>query len=317
MDLGLRFDLLVAAGDALNKAGSTADAKEAFLTACELARAARSAEGFARAALGYGGRTGWQRAAGDTLLVPLLEEALTALGTDDSVLRAKLLARLAGALRDQPSLEPRASLAGEAVDIARRLGDKDTLAYTLASLFAATWGPEVQELGAIADELSRLAEETGSIDAVLDALTWKSIVAWLTLADAEAESTDDAYDALAGQIGEAAPQWQGAMQNALWALFRGEFARAEKLEQDALRTGQARSSDADCSYRLAMFIMRRAQGRLAEIEELMRDAVARYPGYRSFACFIPVIHCALGRDDEARGVRRARGTGLRQAATRR
>ena len=167
----LRFDLLVAAGHALNKAGSTADAKEAFLTACELARAARSAEGFARAALGYGGRTGWQRAAGDTLLVPLLEEALTALGTDDSVLRAKLLARLAGALRDQPSLEPRASLAGEAVDIARRLGDKDTLAYTLASLFAATWGPEVQELGAIADELSRLAEETGSIDAVLDALT--------------------------------------------------------------------------------------------------------------------------------------------------
>ena len=34
-----------------------------------------------------------------------------------------------------------------------------------------------------------------------------------------------AYDALAGELGQAAPQWQGAMQNALWALFRGDFAR--------------------------------------------------------------------------------------------
>jgi DNA-binding SARP family transcriptional activator len=300
VDQAMRFELLVAAGDALNKAGITADAKEAFLTACDLARTGRMPEGFARAALGYGGSTAWQRAAGDELLVPLLEEALIALGTDESLLKARLLARLAGALRDEPSLEPRSSLAREAVEIARRLGDKDTLAYTLSSLFAATWGPEIRELSPIADELGRLAEETGSIDAVLDALTWRSIVAWHTLADADAASTDDAYDALAGQTGEAAPQWQGAMQNALWALFRGEFARAEKLEQDALRTGQARSSDADCSYRFAMFIMRRAQGRLAEIEDLIRDAVARYPGYRSFACFIPVIHCALGRDKEAR-----------------
>ena len=86
----------------------------------------------------------------------------------------------------------------------------------------------------------------------------------------------------------------------LRALFRGEFANAEALEAQALRAGYARSADADCSYRLAMFIMRRAQGRLAEVENLIRDAVDRYPGYRSFRCFIPLLELELGREDETR-----------------
>ena len=46
----------------------------------------------------------------------------------DSGLRAMLLARLAGALRDRPVPERRAALTEEAVQIARRLGDAETLA---------------------------------------------------------------------------------------------------------------------------------------------------------------------------------------------
>ena len=146
VDPAARSDLLLAPGDALAKAGSTADAKEMFLAACDLARTACLPETFARAALGYGGTTGWQRAGDDTRLVPLLEEALAALGENGADARARLLARLAGALRDEPSLEPRSSLSREAVEIARRLGDKETLAYALTSLFMATWGPDVGEL---------------------------------------------------------------------------------------------------------------------------------------------------------------------------
>jgi DNA-binding SARP family transcriptional activator len=299
VDPATRTELLLARGDALAKAGSMAEAREMFLAACDLARTTRLPEAFARAALGYGGGTGWQRAAGDDRLVPLLEEALMVLGEDGPSLRARLLARLAGALRDEPSLEPRSSLSREAVEIARRLGDKETLAYALTSLFMATWGPEVEELVTIADEVARLADEAGSTDAALDALTLKGVVAWLTLAD-EAETADTAYHTLAGQLGQAAPQWQGAMQNALWALFRGEFANAEELEAQALRSGYARSSDADCSYRLAMFMLRRAQGRLGEVETLIRGAVDQYPGYRSFRCFIPVLELELGREHEAR-----------------
>ncbi|HET8821709.1 MAG TPA: BTAD domain-containing putative transcriptional regulator [Thermoleophilaceae bacterium] len=294
-----RAELLIAGGDAFAKAGSMMDAKEMFLAACDVARNTHLPQIFARAALGYGGNSAWQRAAGDSRLVPLLEEASGALGENDSTLRARLLARLAGALRDEPSLEPRSSLSREAVEIARRLGDKETLVFALTSHFMATWGPDVDGLVAIAEEVGRLAEETGSADAALDALTLKGIVAWLTLAD-EAETMDTAYDALARQLAQAAPQWQGAMQNALWALFRGDFANAERLEEQALRAGDARSSDADCSHRLAMFILRRAQGRLAEVEDLIRDAVCRYPGYRSFRCLIVLLECTLGHEQEAR-----------------
>ena len=90
------------------------------------------------------------------------------------------------------------------------------------------------------------------------------------------------------------------MQDVVWALFRGEFEQAERLAERALSSGEARRTDADCSYRLAMFLVRREQGRLAEIEALIRDAVDAYPGYRSFRCFIPLLELELGRDAEAR-----------------
>jgi DNA-binding SARP family transcriptional activator len=295
-----RTELLLALGDALMWAGSIAEAKATFVSAGELARETGLPELLARAALGYGGATGWQRAGDDDRLVPLLEEALRELGDDATALRARLLARLAGALRDQPSLEPRASLSREAVDIARRIGDPGTLVYALAALFMATWGPETEPLEAIAAEVTRLAEDTGATEAVLDALTLQGVVAWLTLADADALAADDAYDALAAETKRPAGKWQGTMQYSIRALFQGDFALAERLAGEALRSGQARTSDAECSYRLSLFMLRREQGRLAEIEELMREAAERFPGYRSFRCFLPLLDCELGREDDAR-----------------
>ena len=96
MDPHDRVELLLPAGDALVKAGSMDEAKLTFLDACDLARTERMAESFARAALGYSGSPGWARAGGDGRVVPLLEEALSALGRERSPLRARLLARLAG-----------------------------------------------------------------------------------------------------------------------------------------------------------------------------------------------------------------------------
>ena len=262
-DPSVRCDLLLAMGDALTNAGSTADAKEAFLAAGDVARTTRLPESMALAALGYGGRSGWQRAADDLRLVPLLEEALAAFGDEAPTLRARLLARLAGALRDEPSLEPRASISREAVEIARGLGDKDLLAYTLVSNALAIWGPDPGELVPIAEEVSRLAQETGTSTTILDALTLHSLIAWLTLAEGDAATLDDRFNEVAEELGQPADQWQAAMQDVVWALFRGDFAAAEQLAAEALMRGDARRADADCSYRLAMFVLRREQGRLA------------------------------------------------------
>jgi DNA-binding SARP family transcriptional activator/tetratricopeptide (TPR) repeat protein len=299
-DPGERLALLMAAGDALARAGSVAASKERFLAAAELARVQRRPEDLARAALGYGGPTVWQRAADDHRLVPLLGEAVTAIGGGNRRLRARLLARLAGALRDQPAMEPRIALSREAVAIARDLGEPELLASALVASFMASWGPDVDRLVPLADEVRAIARRTGDPATVLDALTLDGILEWLMHADLDAAEADRRYEELAVEQGLPADRWQAEMQSALWPLLRGDFAVAERLAERALAAGGARSADADCSYRLELFLLRREQGRLAEIEDLMREAVDAYPGYRAFRCLIPLLELELGRPAQAR-----------------
>ena len=104
----LRCELLLALGDAEARAGNMAEAKKAFLAAAEIARQRGMPEALAQAAVGYGGRIVWARAGHDLRLVALLRDALAGLPPSDSPLRVRLLARLAGALRDEPSPEARA-----------------------------------------------------------------------------------------------------------------------------------------------------------------------------------------------------------------
>jgi DNA-binding SARP family transcriptional activator len=298
-----RCAFLLERGDALAKAGSMQEAKEAFLDAANLARSLRLPEQLARAALGYGGRYPFARAGPDRQLVPLLEEALAGLSNEQSDLRVQLMARLAAALRDQPSLEPRSSLSTEAVQIARRLGDKATLADALMSHFTATWTPEPGRLVAIADEVGRLAEEIRDPERAFQA-SFLNYVASLTLGEPErVASRMEEHRALASILKQPALQWWSLVMRSDWALLRGEFAEGEELAEEALRVGQrAQSWDAGFSYRTALFILRREQGRLAEIDELIRDSINEYTGYRSFRCLVLLVDCDLGRrHDAARG----------------
>jgi DNA-binding SARP family transcriptional activator/tetratricopeptide (TPR) repeat protein len=294
-----RCELLLALGDALAKAGNTPEAKDTFLAAADLARSSRLPEHLARAALGYGGRFQWLRAGNDRRLVPLLEEALAALG-EESALRVRLLARLAGALRDQPSLEPRSSLSRQAVEIARRLGDPDTLGYALVNLAMATWGPEAEELAAIADEVSGLAQQTDDAERAFQAC-WLHHITSLTLGDhGRVAALADEHRALADELKQPSQQWYSAVMRAAWALLRGEFSEGEQLTEEALRLGRrAQTWDADFAYRIALFVLRREQGRLKEIEELIRLSLDEHPGYRSFRALVPVLEWELGREDEA------------------
>jgi tetratricopeptide (TPR) repeat protein len=126
-----RCALLLSLGEVQARAGNTPAAKAVFIDAADIARRAGLPLELARAAVGYGGRTAWVRGAGDSPLIPLLEEGLRAIGEDDIELRARLLARLAGALRDEPSRDRRNRLSREAVELARRSGSATALAYAL------------------------------------------------------------------------------------------------------------------------------------------------------------------------------------------
>ena len=116
----------------------------------------------------------WARAAGDDRLVPLLEEGLAALAEEDVELRARLLARLAGALRDEHSRDRRDRLSREAVELARRAGNPAALAYALDGRLAAISAPDtVAECLALGRELREVAERIGDPERVVNALDHK------------------------------------------------------------------------------------------------------------------------------------------------
>jgi DNA-binding SARP family transcriptional activator len=301
VDSHTRSTVLLSLGDAQAKAGHTPEAKRTFLAAADLARAAALDENLALAALGYGGRFPWLRAGDDHQLVPLLEEALTSLGGEESALRVRLMARLAGALRDQPSLEPRASLAQEAVEIARRLDDPAALGYALTSLFMAMWGPNMEQLVTIADEVTPLADEIGDAERSLDAC-WVRRIAWLTLGDMQrAEQAARDHSARAHALKQPSQQWYDGVMRSSSALFRGDFAEAEAAAEETLRLGRrAQSWDATFSHRMLVFGLRREQGRLAEVQELLERTTAEYRGYWSLRWLTALVECELDQVGEAR-----------------
>ena len=158
-----RCELLLALGDAQARSGEMVIAKETFAAAAAVATRLGSSDRLARAAIGYGGRFVWVRSGKDHKLVPLLEDALAALPAEDSVLRIKLLARLAGALRDRSLPERVTSLSQEAVAMARRLGDPATLAFALDGLYAGIRYPQhTDQWRAMGDELVQTAEAAGA-----------------------------------------------------------------------------------------------------------------------------------------------------------
>ena len=210
--------------------GDIAASKETFVRAADKARAAGLPEHLARAALGYGGRFVWARAWGDERLVPLLEEALAALPDEDGELRARLLARLAGGpYRDTLAPEPRERIAQEAVDMARRLGDPSTLAYTLEGRYDADWGPDALDRRlAIADELLALAAAVGDAERAYAGHDCR-FIAMLEAGDlAGARRSHEAATRLADQLRQPAQLWDSAARRALLALYEGDWPRPSR-----------------------------------------------------------------------------------------
>ena len=143
------------------RGGDEQGAQDAFWQAAEIAEHLGLDEELGHAALGYGGMFHWLRAGDNERLVPLLERALAALDPGDSALRAALLGRIAGALRDEWSMERRSALSSEAVAMARRVGDERTLLDALICHVAAAMGPDsVTEMAELRREIRELVTLT-------------------------------------------------------------------------------------------------------------------------------------------------------------
>lgn len=301
-DEATRCELLLGLGEAQAAAGEVAAGKETFLQAVERARRSGSPKRLARAALGYGGRFAWARAGGDTRLVPLLEEALTGLPDEQSALRARLQTRLAGALRDQASPEPRTSLSREAVELARQVDDPATLAYALIGRRLVIWGPDnTDELLAINDEIVRLADDAGDTETATDARLLR-LEAHLIRGDIQAVYADlEAAARLAEEVRRPSTHWHVAVHRVELALLQGHFAEAQELiAQTRLLGNQAWDEEAAVSCVSQTFALRQGTGGIGELEPDLERLVVQYPARPFLRCLLTVLSAELGREEQAR-----------------
>jgi DNA-binding SARP family transcriptional activator len=299
-DRRLRCELLLALGEAQARAGAPA-AQKTFLRASDIAREVHLPRQLAQAAVGYGGRIVWARAGDDDRLVPLLEAGLAALGEGDVELRARLLARLAGALRDEPSRHRRDVLSSRALELSRAAGNPGAVAYALDGRVAAIIAPgnEAERL-MLATELRDVAESIGDPERVVQAHLYR-VMAQLQLGDVEAAQVDlDAAGRIARQLAIRPQLWQVRGVSAMLALAAGRLREGEELIAEALGLGERAQPDAAFPvYWLQRYTLCDFRGGLQDIEPAISDLVAEYPARPVFRCALAHLHARLDRVPEA------------------
>jgi DNA-binding SARP family transcriptional activator len=299
-----RCELLLALGEAEARGGDLPTAKDTFVRAAEVAKDLDGPELLARAALGYGGRLTWFRAGKDRMLIPLLEDALAALPAGDSGLRVMLLARLAGALRDQSVPERRAALTNEALEIARRLGDPRTLAWAIDGTYSAfSWPRDTDAWLAMAREILQLADEIGDKEQAFFG-HFHALGSLMVRGDVQAAEAELAsMTSLVQELRQPSQLWTISATEAMFDLLAGRHEQAEvAMTRNAELGPGAQGLDATYYYviNLQGWALRREQGRLAEVEASLERYVGEYPDVFIFRCVLASVHSELGREQRAR-----------------
>jgi DNA-binding SARP family transcriptional activator/tetratricopeptide (TPR) repeat protein len=300
-DEGMRCELLISLGEAELRAGESLTAKRAFLKAADIARRLGLPHALGRAATGYGGRIMYARAGDDDHLVPLLEEGVAGLDDQDVELRTRLLARLAGALRDEPGRDRRDRLSLEAVALARGTGNPTALAYALDGRAAAIMAPDtVAECFALGSELREVAEQIGDRERMFYGNWHRIIVQMMTGDILAAEANLEAVSLLAEELRQPVQLWQVYSAQAMLALAKGRLPLAEELVTEAFSLGQrAQPEMAIPVHRLQRYALCDFQGSLEEIEPEIRELADAYPARPVFRCALAHLHARVGRTAEA------------------
>jgi class 3 adenylate cyclase len=294
--------LLLELGEARWATGEFLEARATLLKAAEIAKEADLPNVMAEAALGYQGRVvAFNAGVVDEVAISLFEHALARLGDSDDPLRARVLAGLASALAFSAPMERRESLCQEAVEIARRHGDQLVLAAVLLDRHWALWSPDnLEERLEMTAEMQRLAAATGSKGITL-AGAW---LLWDLLEQGEMRAWDEESVALAAAAEESRQPyylWIAEIGRAGRHHMLGEFEEAERVSQRALAVGQeAQNRNAVQIFGAQMGLVRREQGRLAEMEPAVTGIATQVSGIPAWRCGLAWLYAELGRQEEAR-----------------
>ena len=163
----------------------------------------------------------------------LLEQAIAALGTEETPLLARAMARLAGRFSRHQRPIVRSRSPALAIALARRLGDEDTLLYVLHAAGSALFNVvHPAECIPLHRELIRLAEARGDITTVLHAHA-RLFTDFLNLGDVAAADAELArYEQAASKLKQPRYHWPAALMRAARAQMEGRFSDcAQKLAE--------------------------------------------------------------------------------------
>jgi DNA-binding winged helix-turn-helix (wHTH) protein/tetratricopeptide (TPR) repeat protein len=227
-----RAEILVQIGDAIVARGTTAEAVGAFEEAASIARRNRWPDLLAHAALGHWGRSPF-RHPGDTSTLELLAEADRALGSEPSVMRARLLAKTAAFSLFNSSLQSRRATLAEAMAMAPDATgiDRMELLESHAIVFSCPAG--IDELDAIDSELEELrgANATYFADAATPETRFLAHGLGHELRDVA--SFDDIRTGA-----QPITEWRDSVLGSTLATFAGSFDEARRRCHDGGATGQ-------------------------------------------------------------------------------
>jgi hypothetical protein len=297
-------ELLISLGEAQRRAGDPRH-RETLLAAARLARERGDAGSLARAALANTRGLLMVNAAGvDRERVAMLSAALDAVDIADSPLRARLLASFAlESMTQYEGIDTRLGLCDEALAMARRVGDRSTLAAVLMARYYAILCPAtLDERVANIAELTELAEVSG------DPLT-RCRVAFLRnrclLEIGDVAGADRAFElgeSLAQELNQPTLLWMAGLQRTGFLARRGRLREAEQLIVRNRELGVASGQlDAEPYYAAQMAFVLREQGRLAELADTLEALCDRWP-LPAMRALLAEAWCVAGRDADARGV---------------
>ena len=213
-----------------------------------------------------------------------LQAAREGLGDDDDPTTARILATTAVELGFGDDVDERVALADEALAMARRLDHPATLAYLLRTwelVHRLPWFLDQRE--AVSSEHYDLAQQLDDPVERFWAVNSYSIV---SLESGNAERFFTLVDQVlpaAIATGQRLLEWIGGFVVVNALVIRGEFDQAEALMERTHDVGQeAGMPDAGAVYASHMFEIRRAQGRVDELVDLLVAVQAASPEIEAF-----------------------------------
>jgi tetratricopeptide (TPR) repeat protein len=299
-DTGRQCEMLLAMGEAQTHAGTNYAARsETFRRAAALARERGEPERLARAALGLAERASTLETASD-IRIALLREALDAVDPHDSSVRARLLGSLALATYYPDPHRHSVQLSGEAVAMARRVGD--LCMVVLRSRYHVLTEPgQSEERMALATEFLQRGEQTHNHEMVMYGRLYCLYEALARGDVAVAERELAVFSRLADDLRQPFFRSRAIAVRAALALLAGRFADVEQLIREALRLMQhAEEPLVLMTYLQQLALTYWEQGRLGELEGLVASAVEQFPYTPGGRAGLAWFWAEVGRGDEAR-----------------